>query len=206
MAKYGYTLEKAVSVKDRVKKDFSDLNDIKNDINEFIMDKRTIKFIEYYNKIVLDKERISFGTFKALWAIQGMTKNVYSYFDNNYDELKKEIINEKNIDLFFKRYCCEEREEAIFCCKLFHVILPNDFPPIDNEIIKHFKMNRERKIESYKIIKHGYELFIKENKNIINTLRLLLMNNEYSYIRINELSDFRILDMIYWFKLNRKKS
>ena len=206
MGKYDYTIEKAELVKTILINDFSNINTIKTDIDEFINDKRTLKFIEYYNKIVLDHERIKFGTFKALWAIQGMTKEVYTYFDTNFDKIKEEIICTKNIETFFEKHCCKEREEAIFCCKLFHVILPNEFPPIDNPIIKHFKIDKEHKITAYKIIKNGYELFIKEKTNKMKDLRDLLSNKNYNYLRTNELSDFRILDMIYWFKLNRKNS
>ena len=62
---------------------------------------RTQSFIRYYNKTVLDKEKINFGEFKGQWAIQGMKKEVFSYFDENFDRLKEEILREKNIQKFF---------------------------------------------------------------------------------------------------------
>jgi hypothetical protein len=175
-------------------------------IDEFKKDKRTTNFINYYNSIVLDHIEINFGTFKAKWAIQGMTKDVYSYFNDNFAELKYEIISKKDIASFYKNHCCKKREEAIFCCKLFHVLLPNEFPPIDNNIIKYFRLNNEHKMVSYQIIKRGYELYLNRNQIKIEQIRKLLSKNKFNYIRINELSNYRIIDMIYWFKLNRRKN
>lgn len=208
MKKYTNLEEKTEIVKQRIEDDIQSLFDknIENLFDGFEKDERTKAFIKYYNEIVLDQNKINFGTFKAKWAIQGMTKEAYTDFDNNFDERKNEIINEKNIDLFYEKYCREKRNEAIFCCKLFHVILPNEFPPVDNQIIKHFELTNGNKINSYKIIKRGYELFISQNEEKINQIKQALTKEKYDYIRINELSNYRIIDMIYWFILNREKT
>ena len=208
MRKYGYSEEKADIVKCKTESDFNSLtsNNIENLFDDFKNDKRnrTICFINYYNSIVLNHDNINFSTFIAQWKIRGMTKEAYSYFDDNFDILEKEIKDKKDIDSFFVDYCCENRKEAIFCCKLFHVILPSEFPLIDNYIIKHFKLNNEDKMTAYKIIKRGYDLYINKNEEKIKQIKLILSKEKYHYIRINELSNYRILDMIYWFKLARK--
>jgi len=208
MNKYWNKEEKAKIVNEFIRDDFQNFSDeyLEKLFDEFREDKRTITFINYYNDIVLDNKKINFGTFKAKWAIQGMEKKVYSYFDDNFIELKHEIIGKKDIYSFYEKYCCKRRREAIFCCKLFHVILPGEFPPIDNNIIKYFKLNNESKIVSYQIIKHGYELYLKSNQNKMIEIKKILSKNKYSYLRINELSDYRIIDMIYWFVLNRRKN
>jgi hypothetical protein len=205
---------KAETLKNKIEIDFQSIDTINNTIDKFEEEKRTKTFIDYYNKIVLDREKIRFGTFKKQWAIQGMTKKCYTYFDEYFDILEKEIKDDKNICSFYKKYCCKNckcnkyclRNEFIFCCKLFHVILPEDFPPIDNAIIKYFGLSNNDKMTSYKIIKYAYELFIAQNKEKIKQIKKRLSNNKYDYIRINELSDYRILDMIYWFLLNRESS
>jgi hypothetical protein len=208
MNKYWTIEEKAKIVNEFMRKDFQIFSDeyLEKLFDEFREDKRTITFINYYNDIVLDNKKINFGTFKAKWAIRGMERKVYSYFDNNLNELKHEIISKKDIYSFYEKHCCKKRREAIFCCKLFHVLLPDEFPPIDNKIIKHFKLNNECKMVSYQIIKHGYELYLKNNRNKIKEIRKVLSKSKYSYLRINELSDYRIIDMIYWFALNRRKN
>ena len=51
------------------------------------------------------------------------------------------------------------------------------------------------------VISHTH---IKENQDKINLIKKLLSKPEFAYLRINELSDIRILDMYYWFKENRE--
>ncbi|GAH89827.1 unnamed protein product, partial [marine sediment metagenome] len=122
----------------------------------------------------MDKETINFGEFKQQWAIQGMRKYIYQDFDNNFEERKREIIREKDIINFYNKYCRKERNEAAFCCKLFHTILPNEFPPLDNPIRNHFKLHRIDFIESLLIVKKAYELFIKDNQDKIQMIRDIL--------------------------------
>jgi len=206
-----YELKKAEIIEKKIKMDFQSINIIEK-IDKFEKDNRTRTFIDYYNSIVLDRKKIQFGTFIKQWAIRGMTKECYTYFDENFNKLKKEIIEKKDICSFYIQYCCKNceynknclRNEFIFCCKLFHVILPNDFPPIDNAIMKYFGLNNNDKMNSYKIIKYAYELFINNNKEQIKKIKEGLSNKKYDYIRINELSNYRILDMVYWFLLNRE--
>ena len=208
MGKYGYSESKANDVKCIIENDFNSFSkkNIEALIDEFEDDKgnRTINFINYYNSIVLDHNDFNFGKFKKEWAIQGMKHKVFSKFDENFIDRKNEIMTQKDIYSFYEKYCCEDRKEFVFCCKLFHVILPDEFPPIDNNIIKHFKLNNKEKMIDYKIIKRGYDLFISKNEEKIKQIRQILSKEKYQYIRINELSNYRILDMIYWFKLARK--
>ncbi|MEK6953067.1 MAG: hypothetical protein AABX29_08700 [Nanoarchaeota archaeon] len=196
---------KANFVKKQIEEDFQALNEeeLEGFFEKFKEDKRTLSFLEYYNRSVLDKEKIDFGEFKRQWAIQGMTKEVFNFFNANFDKLKEEIKKEKDIKIFFKKYCCTVRKEASFCSKLFHTILPEEFPPVDNPIKKKFHLQKEEFIKSVLIIKRGYELFIKENQDKINLIRKILSKPKFAYLRINELSDIRILDMYYWFKENR---
>ena len=197
---------KANSVKIQIEKDFNGLNEseLKEFFKKFKDDSRTLSFLKYYNKSVLDKEKIDFGEFKSKWAIQGMTREVFNFFTENFNKLKEEIEKEKDIKTFFEKYCCTVRKESSFCSKLFHTILPDEFPPVDNPIKKKFHLQKEEFIKSVLIIKRGYQLFIKENQDKIILIKEVLSKPEFEYLRINELSDVRILDMYYWFKENRE--
>ena len=199
--------EKVNFVKKQIEEDIDNFNEKELDefFKKFKEDKRTISFINYYNRTALDNEKIDFGEFKRQWAIQGMTKEVFNFFSSNFDKLKEDIKKEKDIKNFFEKYCCTVRKEASFCSKLFHTLLPNEFPPVDNPIKKKFHLQKEEFINSVLIIKRGYILFIQENPDKINLIRKLLSNSAFDYLRINELSDIRILDMYYWFKENREK-
>jgi len=202
-----YIDSKALEIKRQIENDIATITakDLDDFFTKSLADNRTISFINYYNKTVLDKETINFGEFKRQWAIQGMKKHIYQDFDNHFEERKQEIIREKDITNFYNKYCRKERNEAAFCCKLFHTILPNEFSPLDNPIRKHFKLHRIDFIESFRIVKKAYELFIKDNQDIIKMIRDNLYNTKFKIIRITELSNLRLLDMYYWLKISRKK-
>ena len=87
--------------------------------------------------------------------------------------------------------------------KLFHTILPNKFPPLDNPIRKHFKLQRIDFIESLFIVKKGYGLFISDNQDKIQMIRDNLYKTKFKVFRVSELSDLRLLDMYYWLKISR---
>lgn len=198
---------RALTVKRKIEEDLRRITTRKIEVffDNVLKDRRAMSFIVYYNRTVLDREKINFGEFKYEWAIQGMTKEVYKFFDMHIEKLKDEILKEKNIYSFFEKYCVVKRREAAFCCKLFHTFLPHEFPPLDNPIRKHFQLQREDFIKAASIIKKGYELFIKDNQQIIRVFRTVLKDAKYSFLRIVELSDMRILDMYYWSFISRKK-
>jgi hypothetical protein len=199
------SFEVASTTKAQIEKDFEVLNEFELEafFKKFKEDRRTLSFLEYYNRTILDKEKIDFGEFKRQWAIQGMTKQVYNFFNDNFDRLEEEIQKERNIQQFFKKYCCTVRREVAFCSKLFHTIIPDEFPPLDNAIKKRFNLQKEEFLDSVLILKLGYKMFIEENSNKIKLIRKLLSKPKFDYLRSNELSDIRILDMYYWFKENR---
>lgn len=202
------SLERFDEIKIQIENDIASVTAEDLDIffTESLNDKRAISFLNYYNKTVLDKEIINFGEFKHHWAIQWMRKQVYQEFDNHFEETKQEIIKNKDIVAFFNKYCRTERDEAAFCCKLFHTILPNEFPPLDNPIRKHFKIHRMDFIESLLVVKKAYELFIGDNMKTIHLFRQKLQEPKFKFFRVRELSDLRILDMYYWLKISRNNS
>jgi len=196
-------------IKKKIEDDLDSIDEeyLEKFFDKFKWDKRTLSFIKYYNKTVLDEIRIKFSTFTYQWALH-LTRKFYTYFDENYDKVINEIKTKKDLINFYNNFCIDELgiRRGSFCSKLFHTILPSEFPPVDNAIRKHFGLNNEEFIVSVLIIKKGYEKYIQDNRKKINLIRNILSKNKFSYLRINELSDIRILDMFYWFKLNRDKA
>jgi len=177
---------------------------------EYFEDKRSIDFIKYYNKTVLDKEKINFGMFSNKWALH-LRKTHIDYLDKNHELLKKEILNRKDIYSFYKNFGIDKegRRNKSFCCKLFHSFLPNEFIPLDNPIRNHFKLKNfdsDHHLWCEKIIRRGYSMFISKNKKKIKLIKEVLSNKEFEFFRIKELSGLRLMDMIYWFVLNRAKN
>lgn len=202
-----YIDSKAIEVKSRIENDIAGMTagEFDDFFTKSLSDKRVISFTKFYNKTILDKEKFNFGEFKHQWAIQGMKKYIYQYFEDNFEKLKQEIIDEKDIINFYNKYCRKERNEASFCCKLFHTILPDEFSPLDNPIRKYFKLQRIDFMESFLIVKKAYELFIKDNKYQIQIMRDNLNKSKFKVFRITELSDLRLMDMFYWLKTSRSK-
>ena len=97
-----------------------------------------------------------------------------------------------------------KKSPSSFCSKLFHTVLPNEFPPVDNPIKNRFNLQNEDFIDSVLIIKKGYELFLEDNQDKIHLIKGVLSKPKFAELRVNELSDIRILDMYYWFKENRE--
>lgn len=197
---------KAIEVSKIIEKDFSSITaeEICDFFSKSLTDSRAMSFIKYYNKTVLDKNDIDFGEFKHQWAIQGMRKHIYQEFNEYFGERKQEIVNEKDIRNFYNKYCRKERNEAAFCCKLFHTILPDEFPPLDNPIKNHFKLQRIDFMESLLIVKRAYELFINKNPDKIKIIREILDNPKFKIFRVREISNLRLLDMYYWLMISRK--
>lgn len=197
------------SLRETIEEDFQNLDEQKLEafFNKFISDKSS-SFIKYYNKTVLNKEKIDFKEFISSknWAVRGMSRETVEYFNKNYDILKEEILKKRDILKFFKTHCYRKRKdgrirrEGSFCSKLFHTFLPHEFPPVDSHIREHFGLNDENFINDVLLVRERYQQFIKENPELIKEIRKTLSKDKFSELRIKELSDIRILDMYYWFK------
>lgn len=85
---------KTILVKEKIEEDFRK-EKIEEFFDKFQNDKRTLSFIKYYNKTVLDKERIKFSEFSYQWALH-LPKKFYTFFNENYNKLIKEIEKDKN--------------------------------------------------------------------------------------------------------------
>jgi len=202
-------------VSEIIKKQFNELNEKKLIIlfKGYLLDKRSVSFTEYYHKTVLDKQKIKFGTFSYQWALHLRKKHI-EFLDKNYGLIKKKILGKKDIHSFYRKFGIDlyGRKNKSFCCKLFHTFLPHEFIPLDNPITNNFKteIKNIRKIRNIDflewedIIRNGYLKFASRNKSKIKLIRKVLSRKEFSFFRVDELSDIRLLDLMYWYNLNRK--
>jgi hypothetical protein len=76
---------------------------------------------------------------------------------------------------------------------------------LDNPIRNRFNLGKEEFIKRVIIVKEAYKQFIEDNGIYIKRVRAILEEPRYSYLRVSELSDIRIIDMYFWFKENRQK-
>lgn len=198
---------KEVGIKTKIEGDFS-VVEPERLFDDFLNDKEAMSFIPYYNKTVLDHSLIDFLKFKKKWMIQGMTGEFCSAFDKHQTDFFKEIREEKDIVGFYKNHCIytyrdkkgkeRTRSECSFCSKLFHTVLPAEFPPFDKHIRNNFDL--EDGIKSVLTLKGGYELFIKHDGRRVKGLREFLSQDKFRVFRVPELSDMRLIDMYYWYQ------
>ena len=75
------------SIKKKIEEDSKFLNEqeIEKFFDNFRNDTGTASFIKYYNRTVLDKEKIDFKEFVSPknWAIRGIDKETIEYFNKN---------------------------------------------------------------------------------------------------------------------------
>ncbi len=194
-----YIEEKAKKVKEIIEEDINskNLNEIEDCFNCFLNDKE-LKFIKYYSSTVSGREKIKFKDFTKQWGLR-ISKKFYTNFDKEHDNRINEIREKKDIVDFYIRYCIpkEGRIQHSFCSKLFHTILPEEFPPVDSNLINRFKLKNESYILSILIIKKAYEEYIKNNEDKIDKIREILSKEKFKDLQIKKISNIRIIDMFY---------
>ncbi len=203
-----YIEKKAKKVKEKIEEDISskNLNEIENCFNYFLNEKE-LNFIKYYNSTVLKRKKINFREFSNQWGLR-LSKNFYTDFDNECDKRMSEIREKKDIVGFYIRYCIPDKGKIqhSFCSKLFHTILPKEFPPVDSKLIDRFKLGGESYILRILIIKKAYEDYIRDNKDKINEIKYVLSKPKFSKLQIDKISDIRIIDMFYRCCVNNKST
>jgi|GEM_PF-2556742 len=189
---------------------------IKDCFSYFLNNKKEMKFIDYYKKTVLEKDKINFVNFRNQWGLQRANKDFYvnfnKVFGKEYDKGISEIREKKDIVGFYVTYCMPEGEnvQGSFCSKLFHTIFPEEFPPVDRNLRNTFKLQNESFILAILIIKKGYKEYIQDNENKFKHIRDVLPNEKFNELKINKISNIRIIDMFCRFyarnQINKKKS
>lgn len=194
-----YIEKKTEKVKEKIEEDINskNLSEIEDCFNYFLNDKE-LNFIKFYNSTVLGREKIKFREFSKQWVLR-LGKNFYTDFDNEYDERINEIKKKRDIVGFYITYCMPEGENVqhSFCSKLFHTILPEEFPPVDSKLREKFHLLNENYLLSILIIQKAYEDYIRDNKDKINKIREILSQKKFELLQIYKISNIRIIDMFY---------
>jgi len=205
-----YIEKKAEKVKEKIEEDINskNLSEIKDCFN-YILNDKELKFIEYYNSTVLKGKKIDFEEFSKQWGLifaKDFYANFNKVFKKDYDKRINEIRKKRDIIDFYIRFCIPKEGyiQHSFCSKLFHTILPEEFPPVDSNLINRFKLKNESYILSIFIIKKAYEEYIKNNEDKIDKIREILSKEKFKDLQIKKISNIRIIDMFYrWYIKNK---
>ena len=91
-----------------------------------------------------------------------------------------------------------------FFAKFVHTFKPEDFCALDNPIKDYFGLGKESFIIAFFMVSRAYKEWAMENKILIDQIRQMLNqleNNES--IPNDQVTDLKLLDLIFWFKANR---
>jgi len=196
------------------------INDLAKDVVKRHSAPRASDFHLYYQRILSNEEHMLttpkfFHEFKRQYGLQGVDNEFLELLDQDKKEIL-EMIHAKNLtclywDYFAKakiKYRDEKRERNLgsFFTKLIHTFLPNEFSPIDNPVRDYFGLKRESFYIAFISISRAYREWTAENIGVMQELRTALSRyDEKNILRINKVSDIKILDLVFWYKADQMK-
>jgi hypothetical protein len=151
--------------------------------------------------------------FKKNYALQYITKTYIDYLEQNkaviIDNITRrsfEIYNQYFAKaIIIQKGKVKSKRLNSFFTKLAHTINPSRFSALDNPIRLLFGLKHESFFVSYIIINGAYIKWIKNNKLLLNELRTKIKNLDTDdFLKIDSLTDLKLLDMIFWFKANKE--
>ena len=180
-------------------------------------DGTSTKFQDYYiatinnRKYFLESENF-FAKFKKMYSLQGID-NAYLFRlerekKNLLDKLDKNDLVSIYLDYFAHALIKHgtksvKKNLASFFAKFIHTFRPNEYCALDNPIKNYFGLSNESFYLSFLIISTAYKSWINENTHIIaqvrEQLKLNRVGNDYS----NQMTDLKLLDLIFWLKANK---
>lgn len=192
---------------------------------ESIKNKKNLNVQIFYFKTLQNKEEIAkenfFKNFWSHYSLRIVYTEAREYFEKNKNKLKKHINKPDGIvQLYFDHFHkvklnTKDGEKNIdfgsFFTKLNHTFNPDDYCLLDNPIKKYFRLNNESFFISMLVVNKAFSKWANNNKGKIESIREELKNvidnnSQFKKEGINiaqiKITDFKILDIIYWSKAN----
>lgn len=175
------------------------------------------RFQSYYFEILKNEEAFYqadfFRNFKSRYGLQGIDNNFLNQLNSNKKDILKQIREDNLIQLYyeyFKNANIQYRERVVikelgsFFAKLVHTFRPDDYCALDNPIKKYFGLKNEGFFISFVTISSAYKYWASNNSKLIETLRDNLSEVDNVPILNHEnLTDMKLLDLIFWSKAKR---
>ena len=92
---------------------------------------------------------------------------------------------------------------ASFFAKFIHTFRPNEYCALDNPIKNYFGLSNESFYLSFLIISTAYKSWINDNTHMIAQVREQLKLNRVANNYSNQMTDLKLLDLIFWLKANK---
>lgn len=182
-------------------------------------DKVSASFQNYYFR-TLNNEKVFadstdfFRQFKKHYSLQGIDNNFLDKLEKLKKEILKNIRADKLAQLYFDTFNkaeikhgngIKEKDLGSFFAKLVHTFQPDEYCALDNPIKNYFGLKKESFFIAFFIISVEYKHWATDNKHLIKQLRdKFKQADKKGIIKHDQLTDLKLLDLIFWSKANRQ--
>jgi len=183
-------------------------------------DKKSASFQVYYFKtlnnetLYLSSDKF-FQEFKKQYSLQGIDNEYLDTLNENKVEILKLIREDNLVKLYFDHFkkakikhkeMTKERDLGSFFAKLIHTFRPFEYCALDNPIKDHFKLRKESLFIAFLIISSEYVHWAADNKATLETIREEFKEKDTEQMILHDqITDLKLLDMIFWSKANPLK-
>ena len=156
-----------------------------------------------------------FRVFKAQYSLQGIDNKYLDSLEFQKTEILKLIREDNLAKLYFKWFRKAkikhndkdvERDLGSFFAKLVHTFRPHDYCALDNPIKEFFGLKKESFFIAFLIVSTEYRHWADSNTGILRMIidKLQHLDKE-KIIKYEQLTDLKLLDLIFWSKANLQK-
>ena len=187
-------------------------------VKSHIFEPKSASFQNYYFKTLNNEEYYYenqfFREFKMKYSLQGIDNKFLDELEKRKKNILNDIRKESLAQLYFDNFNKAkikhgdkiiEKNLGSFFSKLVHTFLPNDYCALDNPIKNYFELGNESFFISFFIISSVYKQWASDNKILIQEIKHKLKQaDKQEIIKHEQLTDLKLLDLIFWSKANRK--
>lgn len=185
-----------------------------------IVNPGSANFQNYYFKTLNDVQGYSqtntfFKNFKYQYGLQGIDNGFLTYLENNKEEILKLIKNDDLVILYFKFFKKAKlkwgsghrfSEQGSFFSKLVHTFNPDNYCALDNPVKEYFDLKKESFFHSFLALSSAYKIWSSENQETLTDVReRFIRQDKNKSIHHTQVTDLKLLDLIFWSKANKLK-
>lgn len=191
---------------------------VKKDLVErHLKTKRSVQFQRYYFSILRNENLFCspsnfFRRFKVNYSLQGIDNEFLDKLEFCKAEILSDIHANDLIKLYFDKFnkvpikrgnTQKPKNLGSFFAKLVHTFRPSEFCALDNPIKNYFGLKSESFVVAFLVISDAYKTWAMNNRTLLRKIRAQLKAaDKEQVIEYKELTDLKLLDMIFWTKAN----
>lgn len=180
-------------------------------------DGKSKAFQDYYVTTVENRQYFLasstfFAEFKKMYSLQGIDGAYLRMLEGHKEQILMQLDRNDLVGIYFNFFDRASLQHgnrlvtkslASFFAKFIHTFKPDKYCALDNPVKKLLGLSRESFYLSFLAISAAYKAWIAENSILVDGIRAELTSNQLGRSYAVAMSDFKLLDLIFWFKANR---